>query len=373
LHSLDNMAVRKGVDKPFFVAVVSLVTLGFFVFASASLGLLARDGASFSSVAVSQILFGMLGGSILLFVFSRLPPQFWRKHSLAIFIVSIVVVLLVFVPGIGVEHAGARRWLSVFGFSFQPAELLKLGFVLYFATWLAGVRDKIHTFSFGIIPFLLILGGIGILLLMQPDTGTFLVIAAAALCMYVVAGARFRDIAIVGGLGVVFLTVLALLRPYVMDRILTFLNPALDPLGASYQLQQALIAIGSGGWFGRGFGQSIQKFHYLPEPIGDSIFAVAGEEFGFIGGIILISLFLFFAYRGFTIASRSPDQYGGLVAVGIVILIVAQSFIHIASIVGVLPLTGVPLLFISHGGTALLFALAEVGIVLSISRQIKYK
>ena len=185
------------------------------------------------------------------------------------------------------------------------------------------------------------------------------------------AGARIRDLAIVGGLGMLAVSLLVYTRPYVKDRFLSFLDPTADPLGSGYQLQQSLIAVGAGEWIGRGFGQSIQKFNFLPEPIGDSIFSVFAEEFGFIGGVILIGLFLFFAYRGLTIASKQSALYGGLVCMGIVILITSQSFINIASLIGVMPLTGLPLLFISHGGTALMLALAEVGIVLNISKHIK--
>jgi cell division protein FtsW len=157
-----------------------------------------------------------------------------------------------------------------------------------------------------------------------------------------------------------------------MDRVMTFLQPSADPQGSGYQINQSLIAIGSGHWVGRGFGQSIQKFSYLPEPIGDSIFSVAAEEFGFIGSVCILLLFLFFAFSGLKIAARSPDYFGGLVVVGIVILIVSQSFMNIASMLGVMPLTGEPLLFISHGGSAMLFALAEVAIILNISRSMKH-
>ena len=285
-----------------------------------------------------------------------------------IFLFSIVVSLLVFIPNIGFAFGGAKRWILLGPFTFQPAELLKLGFVIYFATWLSGVRELLHTFRYGLLPFLILMSIIGALLLSQPDTGTFLVIFVTGVAMYIVAGARWRDIFSLGALSIFGLLVLAYVRPYIKERLLTFFDPAFDPLGISYQIQQSLIAIGSGGWFGRGFGQSIQKFNFLPEPIGDSIFAVAAEEFGFIGSVILITLFLFLAFRGRHIAGRTPDYFGGLLVVGIVILIVFQSFTNIGSMLGVLPLTGLPLLFVSHGGSALLFALAGVGIVLNVSR-----
>jgi cell division protein FtsW len=187
--------------------------------------------------------------------------------------------------------------------------------------------------------------------------------------MFVTAGGRWRDVFIAGLIGIIFLAGLAYSRPYIFDRIETFIKPGEDLQGSSYQLNQSLIAIGSGQIFGRGFGQSVQKFNYLPEPIGDSIFAVAAEEWGFVGSTVLIFLFLAFAIRGLKIATWSSDIFGGLLATGIVILITVQSLVNIASMLGVFPLTGMPLLFVSHGGTALFFAMAEVGIILNISKQ----
>jgi len=361
----------KNIDRPLLITTIILVIFGFFIFSSASLGLLAREGARFSSVAFSQLFFGIILGTTALIAALHIKYRLWRKYSFYIFLFAVAAMLLVFVPGFGFEFGGAKRWLFLGPFSFQPAEFLKLAFVIYFAAWLSGVRGKIHTFLHGILPFVILLGVSGALLLAQPDTGTFLVIFIAGLAMLVAAGARWRDIGILGVISGLGIAVLAYVRPYIKERILTFLDPSLDPLGLSYQIQQSLIAIGSGQVFGRGFGQSIQKFNFLPEPIGDSIFAVAAEEFGFIGSVILVFLFLFLAFRGLKIAAGAPDYFGGLLAVGIVILIVSQSFINIASMLGVLPLTGLPLLFVSHGGTALLFALAEVGILLNISRYRK--
>lgn len=360
--------MKKTVDRPLLITVVILVVFGFFIFASASLGLLAREGARFTSVAFNQLVLGIMLGTVALYITSRIHYRWWRKYALYIFLFALGGTLLVFVPGIGFEFGGAKRWIDLGITTFQPAELLKLGFVVYFAAWLSGVRQKLDLWRFGLLPFLILMGIIGALLLLQPDTGTFLVIFVTGVLMFIAAGARWRDIFTLGGLSLVGLLTLAYLRPYIMERILTFFNPALDPLGTSYQIQQSLIAVGSGQLFGRGFGQSIQKFNFLPEPIGDSIFAVAAEEFGFIGGALLIGLFLTLAFRGFKIASKTPDYFGGLLVVGLVILIVFQSFINIGSMLGVFPLTGLPLLFVSHGGTAMLFALAEVGIILNVSK-----
>lgn len=359
---------RNNIDRPLLISVIVLVFVGFLIFSSASLGLLARDGATFTSVALGQIFFGIIGGSIGLLFATRIHYRIYRKYAPYILLISIGVTLLVFIPGIGFSYGGATRWIDLGFTTLQPAELLKLGFVIYLASFLSSLREKLHTWKRGVLPFVGLLGLLSLLLLLQPDTGTMLVIFSTGIAMFIAAGARIRDIA---GLGVLFIgafAVLASMRPYVMERLLTFFNPALDPLGSSYQIQQSLIAIGSGKIFGRGFGQSVQKFDYLPEPIGDSIFAVFAEEFGFIGVAFLISLFLFFTLRGLKIASHAPDKFGGLIVVGIVILITSQSFINIGSLIGILPLTGLPLLFVSHGGSALFFALVGVGIILNVSR-----
>ncbi len=361
----------KPIDRTLLIITGTLVVFGFFIFTSASLGLLARDGARFSSVAFSQIFFGMFLGTIFLFIMSKIKYRLWKPISLYIFILSILGTLLVFIPSLGFEVNGARRWVYLFGFSFQPAEFLKLGFVLYLATYLSSIRYKITEFKHGLIPFALIMGIPSIILLLQPDTGTVLVLASAGIAMYITAGAKVRDLFILLLVAILAFSVLVYQRPYLKDRLETYIRPGMNLQESGYQLNQSLIAIGSGGVLGRGFGQSVQKFNYLPEPIGDSIFAVAAEEFGFIGALILILLFLFFSFRGLKIATKAPDYFGGLLIVGIVILITSQSFINIGSMLGVFPLTGLPLLFISHGGTAMLFALGSVGIILNISKYRK--
>lgn len=348
-----------------------IVVGGFFIFSSASLGLLARGGAQFSSVAFSQLFFGIGLGTFALIALSNVSYRMYRPYATYIFAGALLLTLLVFVPGIGMEFGGATRWLSIGGFSFQPSEFLKLASIIFFAAWLSKARAHIGEYRQGLLPFGAFMGVIGLVLLAQPDTDTFLVIAVSGTAMYLAAGAKWRDIAIMGGILAVGVLLLALMRPYLMERFLTFLDPSADPQGSGYQIQQSLIAVGSGEWFGRGFGQSIQKFNYLPEPIGDSIFSVAAEEFGFVGSSLIVLAFVFFAFRGFRIAGKSPDLFGGLIVVGIVIMVVSQSFINIGSMLGVVPLTGMPLLFISHGGTALLFALAAVGIVLNISKYAK--
>jgi len=361
---------HKGIDKIFLAIVAFLMFGGFFVFISSSLGLLAREGPQFGATAFNQAFVGIFLGSIALLGFSRIHYKFWKKYAVPIFTLSLVTTALVFIPFLGFEHGGARRWIDLRFFTFQPAEFLKLGVVLFLAAWFSSYKYKVDSARWGLLPLIAVVGAAGVLLLLQPDTSTFLVIAGTSISMFFIAGARWRHILALLGTAAAGFALLVLSKPYIMERILTFLDPSRDPSGSSWQIQQSFIAVGSGGIFGKGFGQSIQKFGFLPEPTGDSIFAVAAEEFGFIGAVIIISMFILLLLRGLHIARRAPDTFSGLLVSGIVIMIVFQSFVNIAAIVGVLPLTGLPLLFISHGGTALLFVLAEVGIVLNIS---KYK
>lgn len=358
-------------DRTLLALTGTLVVIGFFIFSSASLGLLAREGARFSSVAFNQVLFGIVGGGIALFLTSTIHYRVWRQYAFYICIAAILLTLAVFIPGLGMEHGGAHRWIRVGPISFQPSEILKISFVIYMATWLSGMKHHVHDLKKGTVPFLLLLGGVAIPLLLQPDTDTYLIIAAASVAMFITAGGRFRDVICMGIIGVLLIASLAMMRPYIKERIAVFLDPSLDPQGAGYQIKQSLIAVGSGGLAGRGFGQSIQKFEYLPEPIGDSIFAVYAEEFGFFGSVVLILLFSSFALRGYRIASRAPDSFGMFLVVGIITLITTQAILNIAAMVAIAPLSGLPLPFISHGGTALLVMLASIGIVLNVSKYQK--
>lgn len=367
------MAAKLGkINKWFLIWTIVLVVGGFFIFMSASLGELARNEIKFSNVAFNQVFYGLFLGSIACLFFARIDYHVWKKYSFIFFIGSVLLTLLVFLPGIGIEHGGAKRWIDL-GFvpSFQPAEFLKLTFIMYFAAWLSGLKEKVATFSWGFLPFFVFAGILGTILLAQPDTDTFFVIIFAALSMYLAAGAKKRHIGAMLLVGLAVLAVLYFTRPYIKQRIEVMFNPSTNSQTSGYQLNQSLIAVGSGQIWGRGFGQSIQKFHYLPEPIGDSVFAVAAEEFGFIGAFVILAFFVMFGLEGLKISSKSADNFGRLMSLGIVILIVSQALINIGGMIGVLPLTGIPLPFVSHGGTALFIALIEAGIVINISRSSK--
>jgi cell division protein FtsW len=360
--------MKRHADRILLGIVAVLVLFGFFMLASALLGPTATKSETFYSTLFRQLLIGLIGGGSLLYIASLIPYQFWRKIALPLFLTTFFLTILVFVPHLGFEHAGAKRWLSIGPLFFQPSELLKFGFLVYLSSWLASRKEEVSSFKFGFFPFLIITAFVAALLIMEPNISTLLVITFTAVSLFFIAGGRFKQIAVAVLIGIGLTFALIQVKPYLKERLTNFLNPAYDPQGSGYQLSQSLIAFGSGGIFGKGFGMSIQKFNYLPEPTGDSIFAVIGEEFGFLGTSILIVLFLVFLYRGLSISSRITDNFGRLLGSGIVIMIMAQSFMNMAAMVGIFPLTGLPLLFISQGGSALALTLAEVGVLLNISK-----
>lgn len=359
---------KNKVDLFFLIIVISLISAGFLIFMSASLSLLARESNIFQSVIFNQLFLGLFIGGIAAFVASKIPYRFWRVYSPWIFFSAVILTLLVFIPGIGLELKGAHRWLTLGSFTFQPSEFLKIAYVIYLAGWLSRFKNKINTFKYGALPFLLVTAIASGILFIQPDTDNAIILALTGLVMYFIAGANLKHFIGAGIIVIIIAGGIIVSRPYIVDRFLTFFDPSADALNSGYQIQQSLIAIGSGGATGRGFGQSIQKFNFLPEPIGDSIFAVAAEEFGFIGSFILVVLFSLFLIRGSYIALNTKENYGSLVFFGLLILIVGQSFSNIASMLGLIPLIGLPLLFVSHGGTALFFTLLSAGIMLNISK-----
>ena len=214
--------------------------------------------------SIQSIFFGLFLGSLFLIWMTKIPHTFWKHYALHIFLFSLVLTALVFVPQLNLEHGGAKRWLLFGSFSFQPAEFLKFGVVLYLSAWFSSVKAKVGTFRFGFLPLLAVVGLAGILLLLQPDTGTFIVVLATAISMFLIAGGRWKHLAILVGGILIGATLLVFMRPYLMDRVMTFVDPSRDPMGSGWQIQQALIAVGSGGVAGRGFGQSIQKFNFCP-------------------------------------------------------------------------------------------------------------
>ncbi len=361
------MRAKRQEDRVLLLIVLTLIVAGFAIFLSASLGQVGRDNASFQTIALKQ-LGVLLGGLILTIVFANLPYKYLKPYSPYLFILALVLTGLVFIPSLGLSYGGAKRWLELGLFTIQPSEFLKFTFIVFLAAWAGARKDRLKNLTSGFLPFLIFLSLVGTLMILQPDTGTLMVMGIGAVSIFIVAGGYWRHFFLLCLLGVLALGFLAVTRPYVRDRIETFLNPKQDLTGSSYQINQSLIAIGSGGLLGRGFGQSVQKFNFLPQPIGDSIFAVTSEEFGLLGATLLVILYLIFALWGLKIISRVVDPFGRLLGTGLIMLITGQAFINIGAMLGLLPLTSVPLPFISHGGTALLFALIEVGIILNISK-----
>ena len=318
-----------------------------------------------------QLFFGIIPGLISLYIVQKMRYTFWKKIAFPLFIISIILLMLVFVPGVGIRLQGASRWINLGPISFQPTELMKLSIIIYFASWIESHRSRLRDFKEGFIPFAIILGTVALLIIAQPDVGTLGAIVVISLVMFFVAGVPLRYIASLVFSGIVLLLLLIKIEPYRMNRLLSFINPELDPQGIGYQINQALIAIGSGGIFGLGLGESRQKFNYLPEPIGDSIYAIIGEELGFIGAGILLLLFILFAMRGFKIAKNAPDMFASMVAIGVSSWVVFQALINIMAIIGMIPLTGITLPLVSYGSTSLVFVLVGIGILLNISKHSK--
>lgn len=316
-----------------------------------------------------QIISGLIPGLILFYFFSRFHYERFKKIAFLLLIGSVVLLTLVFIPGLGVVYNNSRSWLNIFGFSVQPAEVVKLSFLIYLAAWLNGRGERrVQDFRTSFLPFICSLGIISFLMLLQPDLGTLSIIVISSVVVYFVGGGSIKHLAMIAGAGVIGLLALVKIAPYRMNRFTAFLHPEGDPQGITYHLWQALIAVGSGGFLGLGLGHSRQKFSYLPEVTGDSIFAVIGEELGFVITSLFVVLLLLFAYQGIKLAKNAPDKFSRLLVVGIISWLIFQSFINICGMLAILPMTGVPLPFVSSGGTALMMSLAAAGILVNVSR-----
>ncbi|HEY4507616.1 MAG TPA: FtsW/RodA/SpoVE family cell cycle protein [Candidatus Paceibacterota bacterium] len=351
--------------------VGTLAVAGLGVYVSASLGLAARGAGSPLADMLAQVGLGFLGGGLLAWLLSRAPQRWLRAWATPVFVLALLVTALTLVPSLGILHGGARRWLALGPVSVQPAEFLKFAYVLLLAGLLsrkrrpaeAGERRSI------VAPYLIATVPVATILALQPDRDNLALVALAGAAMAFAAGLSWRAVA--AGLAIGVLAVAALLASssYTRERVQTFLHPAEDPLGSGYQVQQSTLAVGAGEEFGRGFGQSLQKFRYLPEPTSDSIFAVAAEEFGFLGSLALVLLFAALGIRTLVVAGRAPERFGALLCVGVGVLVTAQAFLNIGSMIGLVPLAGLALPLVSKGGTALLATLGALGAVLGASRK----
>lgn len=319
-----------------------------------------------------QLLWVSLGmGAMLLTM--NMEYHIWRKLATPVIIATLLLLLLVLVPGLGKVVNGARRWLGFGSFYLQPSEIAKLSMVIFCANSMAKHQERITSFFKGVLPQLVMLFIVFGLILKEPDLGTALAISGTVFILLFVAGAKMSHLFSLGIVGVAGIVAAIILEPYRLRRLLAFSDPWADPLNTGYHIIQSLYAIGSGGLFGVGLGRSREKFLYLPEPHTDFIFAILGEELGLIGTVTVLLLFFVFAWRGFRIAISAPDLYGSLLAAGLTTMILLQALMNIAVVTASMPVTGIPLPFISFGGSALIFTLAGVGILLNISRYAALK
>lgn len=358
---------RQRVDYPLLILIVILVVFGFVMLSSASSVISFQQYGNPNTLINKQMISGVIG-IIVCLIMMRIDYHRWKRLSFGLLVVSIGLLILVFLPGIGKTYLGARRWIDI-GIQFQPTEVIKLTFLLYLASWLDQRGTNINSQTYGPIPLVVILTLISILIIAQPDLGTLTVIALIAVITYFVAGAPWRHFAWIGILGTSLLLLIIKIAPYRAARFTVFLNPQIDPQGIGYHINQSLLAIGTGGLFGLGLGHSRQKFNYLPETHGDSIFAIMAEELGFIFVTLFIIGFIILMVRGFRIARQAPDSFGRMLAAGITSWFTFQAFINIGALSGLMPLTGIPLPLISYGGSALIISLAAAGILLNISKQ----
>lgn len=361
-------AVKKA-DRAFLCYIFLWLIIGLVVLTSASgpVGY-SKFGDTYFFIK-RQIVYGLIPGIILFLILARVKYEHWRKLSWVFYLGALGLLILVFIPGIGLELNGSHSWLSVLGYNFQPSEMAKLGLIVAAAALLSNKKRDLGDWQNGLLPVLAILSPIFVLVLLQPDVGTLSILVVILFFMLFVARVPKIYLFVLGTLGAVILVAMVFAAPYRMQRLTVFLHPELDPQGVGYHINQAFLAVGSGGFWGLGLGNSRQKFQYLPEVSSDSVYAVMAEELGFIFAVGLVILILAVVWRGLKIAKDTMDNFGQLLVVGIITWFAWQSFLNIGAMVGVLPLTGVPLPFVSHGGTALMTALAATGIVANVSRE----
>lgn len=378
----ESRELAKGpIDLPFFILVMLLTGVGLVMLLSASFpsAYYETDGQNPMFYFIRQGVFAIMGVAAMLFI-GKINYQRFRGLAKPLMYLSIVLLVLVILPGpnaygklLGIRANNAVRWLGIPGtsFQFQPSEIAKLAVVIYFADSISKKKDRMQTFRYGIAPYAVLLIVLAALVGIEPHLSGAILIMGAGAVMMLVGGIHWRWVGLaMGAAGLLLYLVLGVIG-YNASRIEMWHNPWLDPQGAGYQLRQSLITIGSGGLWGVGLGKSRQKFLYLPEEHNDFIFAIVCEELGLIGATVIMLLFAALILRGFWIALHARDRFGSLMVVGVMTLVGLQTFLNIGVVTGLLPTTGISLPFFSYGGTALSIQLAEMGIVLSVSRQMK--
>jgi len=348
------------------VTMILLMIMGVLALATSSTPISLKITGNPNYYLFHQLLWGLLPGLVLGFLAFKMPMHSVKKWSVAIFAVSYFFMLLVFIPALSRTELGATRWLD-FGFiNFQPSEVLKLSTILYLAAIMNSEKDRKKFTSFFIVLIL-----VCSILALQKDMGTLIVVFAIMIAMFFCSKTPFKQTALIFSLVVAGFVALIFATPYRVQRVLSFLHPESDPLGTGYHINQALISVGSGGLAGSGLGLSVQKFGFVPQSISDSIFAIFAEEAGFIGSSVLVGLFIAFFFTTFSVGKRLNDEYLRLIAIGIGIWFIVQALVNIGAMIGLVPLTGIPLPFISYGGSHLVMELVACGILLNISKHAK--
>ena len=365
------MPAKKTPDFIIVAVTLILLTVGMIMVYSASAAWASYKFQDSFFFAKRQLLFAGLG-VVAMFIIMRIDYWIWRDYSKIILLVCFLFLILVLIPGIGLVRGGARSWIGVGAFSIQPSEFMKFAMIVFLSKFLSERQKTITSFKKGLAPSLGIVFLAFGMIMLQPDLGTGTVMVGTCVIMIFAAGARVAHFMMLGGVGIAGFIALIASAPYRIKRITSYLDPWSDPLGSGFQIIQSLYAIGPGGLFGLGLGQSRQKFFYLPEPQTDFIFAILSEELGFIGGSFVLLLFSLLLWRGIRVALGAPDLYGTFLAVGIVAMIAIQVMINIGVVTGLIPVTGITLPFLSYGGSSLTLMLAAVGVLLNISRHSRY-
>jgi cell division protein FtsW len=359
VRNKNKIKKKNQLDKQFLFLSLTLTVIGIIAIADASAPIAIREFSD-KFYFVKQQIYSAIIGLVLLIIISKLNYKYWGKYASVLFFLTIFVLILVLIPGLGISALGAKRRIFLGPASFQPSEFLKLALAIY----IAKVTEKEKKIVSYLFPILIS----AFLIMLQPDLGTTLIVLGVGFVQMFIAGLNLLQLIAlsVGGLGIVSL--LVLFSDYRKERLLTYFTQTRDPLGKSYHIRQILITLGSGGLFGVGLGNSRQKYLFLPETATDSIFAVIAEELGFIGSTILILVFMYFIYRGIKIALMAPDVFSKVLSGGLIAWIGGQTFLNIAAMVSLIPLTGIPLPFVSYGGSSLISILVACGILLNISK-----
>jgi len=362
---------RGPIDLPFLLLVVILVGIGLVMLFSASFPRAYYKENDPAKYLIRQGVFAIMGFAAM-GIIGKINYQRYRALAKPLMILSVVLLVLVLIPGIGQVRNNARRWIGIGDIlTFQPSEIAKFAVVLYFADTISKKKDKMRTLRYGVAPYVIRLGIIAVLMMMEPHlSGTLLILGVGAILM-LAGGIRWIWVALAGGVGAVLGYLVVFVGGYGRSRIDMWLDPWLDRQGDGYQMVQSLLSIGSGGLLGVGLGKSRNKFMYLPEEHNDFIFSIVCEELGLIGAGIIMLLFAALILRGYWIVLHARDRFGSLLVIGVTSLLAMQTFLNIGVVTGLLPATGISLPFFSYGGTALMIQLAEMGVVLSVSRQMK--